>query len=237
MGGTRTDLNGNRIYGNYKLVKKLTDNDLASQKWLAKIGVKFDTSDVAMPVGALWRRGHKPVENAGYAYISALSAYVKHNGGIILTDSPVTRLLYAKKHLSGVLVEKPGDHTFTVHSKAVILTSGGFGANTKLVQKYNTYWNNIDDDIATTNAPTITGDGIKLGQQAHAAVTGMGFIQMMPVSDPKTGELFSVFQHPTSWWSTSKRFVNEYAECDVLQSSFDNGGPFYLISRDQEDRL
>ncbi|MFC6253924.1 flavocytochrome c [Secundilactobacillus hailunensis] len=235
LGGVRTDLKGHRIYGNYDLVKTLTDNDLAAQKWLAKIGVKFDTSDVAMPVGALWRRGHKPVESAGYAYISALSAYVKHNGGIILTDSPVTRLLYAKGHLSGVLVEKPGDHTFTVQSKAVILTSGGFGANTALVQKYNTAWQKIADNIATTNAPTITGDGIKLGQQAHAALTGMGFIQMMPVSDPQTGELFSGIQCPPANFlmvnQQGKRFVNEYAERDVLaKAAFDNGGLFYLIA-------
>lgn len=235
LGGTRTDLQGNRIYGNYQLVKTLTDNDLAAEKWLAKIGVKFDTTDVAMPVGALWRRGHKPVKNAGGAYISTLSTYVKHNGGIILTDSPVTRLLYAKGHVTGVLVEKPGDHTFTVQAKAVIITSGGFGANTALVQKYNTSWENIDDDIATTNAPTITGDGIKLGQQAHAAVTGMGFIQMMPVSDPKTGELFSGIQCPPANFlmvnQQGKRFVNEYAERDVLaKAAFENGGLFYLIA-------
>lgn len=238
LGGTRTDLNGNRIYGKYDLVKTLTDNVLASQKWLAKIGVDFDTSEVTMPVGALWRRGHKPVQDAGGAYISALSTYVKHNGGIILTDSPVTRLLYAKGVISGVLVEKPGDHTFTVQAHAVILASGGFGANTKLVQKYNTYWNHIDDDIATTNAPTITGDGIELGEQAHADVTGMGFIQMMPVSDPVTGELFSGIQCPPANFlmvnQQGKRFVNEYAERDVLaKAAFDNGGLFYLIADDE----
>lgn len=235
LGGTRTDLNGNRIYGNHDLVKVLTDNVLASQKWLAKIGVKFDEKEVTMPVGALWRRGHKPEEDAGFAYISALSDYVKHNGGTILTDSPVTRLLYAKGNISGVLVEKPDDHAFTVHADAVILASGGFGANTKLVQKYNTYWNNIDDDIATTNAPTITGDGIALAERAHAGLTGMGFIQMMPVSDPKTGELFSGIQCPPANFvmvnQQGKRFVNEFAERDVLaQAAFDNGGLFYLIA-------
>lgn len=235
LGGTRTDLQGNRIYGKYNLVKTLTDNVLKSQKWLAKIGVKFDENEVTMPVGALWRRGHKPVEDAGFAYISALSDYVKHNGGVILTDSPVTKLLYAKGVLSGVLVEKPGDHAFTVHARAVILASGGFGANTKLVQKYNTYWNNIDDDIATTNAPTITGDGIGLAEQVNADLTGMGFIQMMPVSDPKTGELFSGIQCPPANFlmvnQQGKRFVNEFAERDVLaQAAFDNGGLFYLIA-------
>src|SRR5699024_2117442 len=104
-----------------------------------------------------------------------------------------------------------------------------------LVQKFNTYWRNIDDDIATTNAPTITGDGIELGESVHAGLTGMGFIQMMPVSDPETGELFSGIQCPPANFlmvnQQGKRFVNEFAERDVLaQAAFDNGGLFYLIA-------
>lgn len=59
----------------------------------------------------------------------------------------------------------------------------------KMVQKYNTYWKHIDSDMPTTNSPAITGDGIRLGQEAGADLVGMGFIQLMPVSDPKTGEL------------------------------------------------
>lgn len=62
VGGKRTDLNGNEIHGTYALVKELVDNALDSVKWLKKLGVKFDESQVTMPVGALWRRGHKPVE-------------------------------------------------------------------------------------------------------------------------------------------------------------------------------
>ncbi len=39
LGGVRTDLKGHRIYGNYDLVKTLTDNDLAAQKWLARLAL------------------------------------------------------------------------------------------------------------------------------------------------------------------------------------------------------
>ena len=87
LGGTRTDLKGNRIYGKYPLVKTLTDNVLNSEKWLEKIGVKFDKNEVSMPVGALWRRGHKPLEQAGFAYIEALSDYVEKQGGLILKNT------------------------------------------------------------------------------------------------------------------------------------------------------
>lgn len=235
LGGTRTDRNGYRIHGKYDLVKTLTDNVLASQRWLAKIGVAFDNSQVTMPVGALWRRGHKPVEEAGFAYISVLGDYVKAHGGKIFTDSPVTALQHADGRVTGVIVTKANGQTITINAKAVILASGGFGANTKMVQQYNTYWSSVADNIATTNTPTETGDGIRLGQSVGADLTGMGFIQMMPVADPETGELFSGIQCPPANFvmvnQQGKRFVNEYAERDVLaQAAFDNGGLFYLIA-------
>ena len=48
--------------------------------------------------------------------------------------------------------KRPDGSTITVNAKAVILTAGGFGANTKMAQKYNTYWPNIADDSTTTSA-------------------------------------------------------------------------------------
>ncbi|GAK48470.1 fumarate reductase flavoprotein subunit [Secundilactobacillus oryzae JCM 18671] len=235
LGGTRTDLQGNRIYGKYPLVKKLTDNVLNSVKWLKEIGVKFDETEVAMPVGALWRRGHKPLEQAGFAYIKALGKYVEDHGGIILKEAPVIRLMNVNGKVSRVIAERANEQRITVRADAVILATGGFGANTKMVQEYNTYWPSIDDDIPTTNSPAITGDGIALGQSVHADVTGMGFVQMMPVSDPETGELFSGIQTPPANFvmvnQEGKRFVNEFAERDVLaKAAFENGGLFYLIA-------
>lgn len=178
LGGKRVDLAGHEIHGQYDLVKILTDHALESVKWLESIGVEFDQTEVSMPVGAKWRRGHKPLKNQGYA------------------------------------------------------------ANTKMVQQYNTYWQQIDDDIQTSNSPAITGDGIKLGTSAGADLVGMGFSQMMPVSDPETGELFTGLQVPPANFvmvnQQGKRFVNEYEGRDVLsKAAIANGSLFYLIADDK----
>ncbi|MBA1392916.1 FAD-binding protein, partial [Lactobacillus sp. XV13L] len=90
----------------------------------------------------------------------------------------------------------------------------------------------------TTNSPAITGDGIRLGLEADADLFGMGFIQLMPVSDPKTGELFTGLQTPPANFimvnQKGKRFVNEFAERDTLaKAAIDNGGLFYLIADDK----
>ncbi|MGZ7224812.1 flavocytochrome c, partial [Streptococcus pyogenes] len=60
IGGKRTDLKGQEIHGNYDLVKVLTERALESVRWLENVGVEFVRDEVTMPVGALWRRGHKP---------------------------------------------------------------------------------------------------------------------------------------------------------------------------------
>lgn len=237
LGGKRTDLNGHKIYGQYDLVKVLTDHALESVKWLEKIGVDFDKSQVTMPVGAIWRRGHKPMGDLGFAYIKALQPFVTKHGGRIMTETAVKSLTTTDGKVDGLIAEGPKHEKVVVHAKAVILASGGFAANTKMLQEYNTYWTAIDDDIQTTNSPAMTGDGIRLGTSVGADLVGMGFSQMMPVSDPDTGELFSGLQVPPQNYvmvnQAGKRFVNEYGSRDELtQAAIDNGSLFYLIADD-----
>ena len=223
LGGKREDLAGHEIHGQYQLVKTLVDNALDSVKWLADLGVKFDQTDVTMPVGALWRRGHKPVEPMGYAFIHVLGDWVTEYGATILTETRAENLLMENGRVVGVVAHKTDGTKVTVRAKSVFLTAGGFGANTPMVQKYNTYWKHIDDDIATTNSPAITGDGISLGQEAGAELTG---------------ELFTGLQTPPENFimvnQEGKRFVNEFAERDTLAAAaIAQGGLFYLIADDK----
>jgi fumarate reductase flavoprotein subunit len=238
FGGKRTDLNGNSIYGQYDLVKILTDRALESVNWLEEIGVEYDKNVVFAPVGALWRRGHKPVKSYGTAFIVSLKKYVEEHSGKIITDSPVKEFIIENGEIKGVIATGVNGQKITVHAKAVVLASGGFGANTKMLKEYNTYWSNIDDDIRTTNSYAMTGDGIILGKTVGAALTGMGFTQMMPVSDPETGELFSGLQVPPENFvivnKEGKRFINEFSGRDVLtKAAIDQGSLFYLIADDE----
>lgn len=238
FGGKRTDLQGNNIYGQYDLVKILTDHALESVQWLEEIGVEYDKSIVFAPVGALWRRGHKPVKKYGTAFILALSQYIEKMNGTVITDTPAKEFLIEDGEIKGMIATGVNGQKITVRANAVVLASGGFGANTKMLQQYNTYWSNIADDIKTTNSYAMTGDGILLGQSVGAGLTGMGFTQMMPVADPITGELFSGLQVPPENFvivnKQGKRFINEFAGRDVLtKAALAEGGLFYLIADDE----
>lgn len=139
------------------------------------------------PVGALWRRGHKPIKKYGTAFIIALKEYIDKMSGTILTDSPVKEFLLEEGEIKGVIATGVNGQKITVRARAVVLASGGFGANTKMLKQYNTYWSYIADDIKTTNSYAMTGDGIDevtlgqciarpnadaLGVAIHASLSG-----------------------------------------------------------------
>ena len=97
-----------------------------------------------------------------------------------------------------------------------------------MVVDNNTYWDAsyVTTSIKTTNRSSLQGDGIVMATAAGAATTGMGFPQMMPISWIDNGNLafgggqYAVYINPT----TGKRFVDEYAERDVLSlGEFKNG--------------
>lgn len=242
LGGKRTDLQGHSIYGQYDLVKILTDHALESVQWLEDIGVEYDKSVVFAPVGALWRRGHKPIKKYGTAFILALSKYIESMSGTILTDSPAKEFLMEEGEIKGIIATGGNGQQITIRAQAVVLASGGFGANTQMLKQYNTYWSSIADDIKTTNSSAMTGDGIVLGQSVGAGLTGMGFTQMMPVADPYSGELFSGLQVPPENFvfvnKQGKRFINEFAGRDVLtKAALAEGGLFYMIADNEIKKM
>lgn len=239
LGGKRVDRDGNPISGQYDLVKVLTSQALKSVEWLTEKGVQFDQSVVEMPVGALWRRGHKPMRAQGVEFIEVLEAYVKENGGTIMLETSADELMIEDGKVVGVKAKQANGTEVVIYgNNGVVLATGGFGANTDMLQQYNTYWAEIPNDVKTTNSPAITGDGLRMGKEAGANLVGMGFSQMMPVSDPKSGALFTgLIVAPADFVFVNQegsRFVNEFESRDVLsQAAFENGGLFYIIADEE----
>jgi succinate dehydrogenase len=124
LGGKRTDLKGNEIHGKYALVHELVTNALNSVKWLQDLGVKFDNSQVTEPVGGLWRRGHKPVEPLGYAFIHVLGDWIREHGVDPYLETRVEKLIIEDGKVRGVIATRADGSTLTVHAKAVIENGG-----------------------------------------------------------------------------------------------------------------
>lgn len=236
LGGKRTDRNGEAIYGQYDLVETLTSRSMESVDWLTEKGVDFERGLVDIAVGALWRRAHKPKRHKGVEFVDKLQKRIKEQNGRIITDTRATDLIVEDGKVVGVkATQANGNQLIVKASHGVIMTSGGFGANTPMVKKYNTYWKNIADDIKTTNSPALVGDGIEMGEKVGAELVGMGFAQLMPIGDPKSGALLTGLIVPPENFvfvnQKGKRFVDECGSRDKLADSFfDNGGTVYMIA-------
>ena len=72
-----------------------------------------------------------------------------------------------------------GKHTgiYQIDAKAVILATGGIGANPELIQKLRP---DISPEVKTSNQPGSQGDGIILGENVGAAVVDAKEIQLNP---------------------------------------------------------
>lgn len=235
IGGKRTDLKGFEIHGDLELVRTLTAGSPKSLEWLESLGLPFK-NDIYTVLGALWPRTHSNIKPVGTGYISTLSENATKFGAELMLETMADELVLKDGKVVGVKATKADGTKVVISAKnGVVVATGGYGANPEMRAKYNTYWPAMPLTMPTTNTPLTTGDGIAMGEKAGAALVGMGFLQLMPSSDPIDGALSKGV-----WGSAEtqvfvnkqgKRFVNEYAERDVLAAGAlkQQDALFYII--------
>ena len=232
MGGKRTGLDGTVIEPDLELARTFATNALDALEWAESIGAQWnDTTSTIL--GAMWPRSHGL---ANGNVITILTDAAKANGVEIVTDTRANELIVENGKVVGVKATTSEGANVTLHANSgVVLATGGFSANAPMVVEYNNYWPGLSDTMPSTNAPTMTGDGIVMAKAVGADLVGMGFAQLMPSSHPVDGSLFSGI-----WGSAEtqvfvnkegKRYVNEYAERDVLSKAAleQTDGIFYII--------
>jgi fumarate reductase flavoprotein subunit len=236
--GARTGLDGSLIYSDFNLVKNMAENALDTVRWLSGKGVNWQAT-VSQPVGAMWRRGHTPEDYPkGEEYVIKLGKFILDSGNDIMLETKAVSLIIENGRVVGVNAEKADGTKVTLRAnKGVVLATGGYGSNTAMVQQYDNYWGNIPNNAKTTNASGSKGEGIVMAQAVGADLVGMGFVQMMPTSDAKTGDLFTgliprlaanyIFVN-----KNGKRFVNEASPRDTLaiEAFKQPDGLFYMIA-------
>ena len=238
LGGMRQDLDGNTIYGNYEMLATLTSKSYETAMWMTSLWGAEWQDVLSEPIGSMWLRSMQPVglDKKGN-WFDKPAAYVTSNGGEIIFNTTADKILVEDGKAAGVHGKMADGTDVTIHASAVIITTGGFGANTEMVMEYDNYWgDDLYDEIGTTNVNATVGEGIVMAQEAlDAATTGMEFAQLMPISFASNGILALgngsnvIFVNPQG-----ERYVNEYAERDVLsKAAFDFGGKeglFYEVS-------
>lgn len=177
---------GGKNINDRALVKTLVDNSADAVAWLGSIGANL--SSVGFAGGASTKRIHRPVDaegkmlSVGSYLVPLMEKVCKDNGVEIIFNAPVTEILTKDGAAVGVKAEG-----YTVNAKAVVVATGGFGANLDMVAQINPKLKGF----VTTNAPGITGDGIKMAQVIGADVVDMDQIQIHPTVEQKSSSLIT----------------------------------------------
>ena len=212
------------------LVKALTENAASAEEWLLDLGAHF-CHRMGRGGGQTRARGHGPCDGSpvGIEIMRVLGERADKDHIDMRLNNRVTKILMKNGKVAGVEVQTPNGKE-TINSKAVILATGGFGANHKMVEKYRPELKGF----STTNHPGATGDGIILAQQVGAGLTDIEQIQIHPTVIKKNGALISESMRARGGFllnKNGKRFTNELLTRDVVSANElkQPGGIAYLV--------
>ncbi len=161
---------------NASVIRTLLNESGKTIDWLESHGVEIEgirtlfQPEVSLQVWHIFK-------GSGARVVKLLSEGIKKRGGLILTKTPIKELVInGEGVVTGVVAEDDKGETFSIDAKAVIIATGGFPSNKKMLKKY------VPDVSAPGMAklmyrgPAIdgrTGDGITVALKADAALAGM----------------------------------------------------------------
>ena len=205
------------------LVETLCSNSADAIDWLGEQGITLHS--VSSFGGASVKRIHRPVNaegktvSVGSYMIPLLQENCEKAGVKMMLDTTATEILTdANGAAVGVKATGASGETVTVNAKAVVLATGGFGANLDMVVKYKPELKGF----MTTNAPGIQGQGIEMAQAIGAATVDMDQIQIHPTVEANTAALITEGLRGDGAIlinEEGKRFIDEVGTRDVVSAA------------------
>ena len=180
-------MKGGHALNDSSLVAVMANSSAGAIDWLDTIGAELPK--ISFSGGASVNRIHAPADGSGVgAYlVDRFSAKLNELGVKVMLETAATELLTdADGKIAGVKAVGP-DAMYTINARAVILASGGFGANEAM---YTTYRPDLKGTV-TTNAPGATGDGIVMAQALGADLVDIEQIQLHPTVEQTTSILIT----------------------------------------------
>ncbi|MBQ6565972.1 MAG: flavocytochrome c [Treponema sp.] len=212
------------------LVRNMVEKSSETVDWLISLGA--DLSDVGKMAGSTNSRTHRPQGGAaiGVHLVPVLEKAAKDAGVEIRYNSIVTDIIEENGKAVGVNVSSTNGGSYVVKAEAVIIATGGFGANPDMVVKYK-------EDLAgfgTTNHKGATGDAFAWVQKFDAELVQMDQIQTHPTVVPSNGLMITEAVRGNGAIMVNregKRFGNEMATRDVMSADVlaQTGKTAYLL--------
>ncbi len=215
---------GGKGINNPELVEELADESADGVEWLKKYGI--DLTSVGSFGGASVKRIHRPVNAEGKTIavgsymIPLLEKACEENDKISIQLETTATTILTDENGKAVGVKAVGatGNEVTVNAKAVILATGGFGANLDMVAELVPALKGF----MTTNAAGAQGQGIEMAQALGAATVDMDQIQIHPTVQFDTAALITEGLRGDGAVlinADGKRFIDEVGTRDVVSAA------------------
>lgn len=184
--------------------------------WLSENGVEFNFvghSQTALLDDPI-RTYHTWGGDGLAASLNRFAETIKSEGGMVMTETAGKEILMNNGSVAGVRAEKADGTTVKITAKAVVVATGGYGANSEKIEEILGY------KVNGINSGSQTGDGIEMAIAVGADTDGMENIEFHGISYPADlatsieGDIsyyMLLAQNPSLLWVNmdGNRFTNE----------------------------
>lgn len=161
-----------------ELLRYLVDHSAEAIDWLDGMGITLD--NLTTTGGMSVTRTHRPTDGSavGEYLVDGLLRNIYENDIPLFVNADVVKINETDGNVDGVVVEMDGEEK-AIAANAVIVTTGGFGANMDMVVENDPEL----EGYVTTNQEGSTGDGIKMIEELGGQTVDMDQIQIHPTVD------------------------------------------------------
>ena len=210
-------MSGGKNINDSVLVETMVENSSDTVDWLLAMGA--DLNDVGKMAGSTNNRTHRPTggDAIGSHLVQVLENQATKQGIDIRYNNKVTSLIDDTGKVAGVIVETPNGN-YKINSKAVIIATGGFGANPEIIVSYKP---NLKG-FGTTNHAGATGDALTWITDFNGDVVDMEQIQTHPTVVPEKNIMITEAVRGNGAIMINrdgKRFGSEMATRDVMSDA------------------
>lgn len=212
-------LAGGKHWNNVDLVTFMCTNSADGIEWLDQHGITL--SDITTLGGASVPRCHRPADKSavGAFIVPLLQEQVEQAGIDVFIETSADELITDDSGaVTGVKATNAAGEEVVFNAGAVIVATGGFGANFDMIAMYRPDL----ADYVTTNANGSMGEGMVMASKAGANLVQMDQIQAHPTVYQENGALVGEAVRGSGAIlvnADGDRFINEMSTRDVVSAA------------------
>ncbi|MFD3270080.1 flavocytochrome c [Paenibacillus dendritiformis] len=201
-------LKGGHGTNDKEMLRFFVDNSASAIEWLDSIGIRLN--NITITGGMNEKRTHRPEDGSavGQYLVNGLVRNVQEKEIPLFVNANVTEITEKDGKVNGVKVLFNNNDEKTIAADAVVVTSGGYGANMDMIGEVRSDLKGL----VTTNQEGSTGDGIKMIEKLGGVTVDMDQIQVHPTVQQEKSYLIGEAvrgEGAILVSSEGKRFTNE----------------------------